>query len=257
MASDPEITDEELADLARLVDGTLPGERRAEVEARVAASPELARMVERQRTSLDAVRGTADIGAPARLRADIERRRAGRPAKRRRSWAPYRGAIAAVAATALALALVLPGGGPTVADAAALAQRPPTQAAPAAEPGTPQLLRAQVDDVPFPNYDAKFGWKAAGAREDDPDGRAARTVYYGKGGRTMAYTIVSGDALEYPADASKTKRGGVDYRSFSDDGRTVVTWERNGHTCVLSSDSAPAAELVELADWRGKGAIPF
>jgi len=35
------LTDDELADLARLVDGTLPAERRADVEARVAASPQL------------------------------------------------------------------------------------------------------------------------------------------------------------------------------------------------------------------------
>jgi anti-sigma factor RsiW len=39
------LSDEQLADLARLVDGTLPADRRAEVEARVAASPQLARIV--------------------------------------------------------------------------------------------------------------------------------------------------------------------------------------------------------------------
>jgi hypothetical protein len=49
----------------------------------------------------------------------------------------------------------------------------------------------------------------------------------------------------------------VEYRTFRDDGRTVVTWERDGHTCVLSSTEAPSAELLALADWRGKGAIPF
>jgi hypothetical protein len=255
------LSDEQLADLARLADGTLPADRRAEVEARVAASPELSRMVERQAVALDALRSTADTGAPARLRAEIDRRRgAGRAARGRPRRVAVRGLIAAAAATALALTLVLPGafqGGPSVADAAALAEKPPTRAAPAGVPGTPQLLRAEVDDVPFPNYAAKFGWKPAGAREDDPSGRGATTVYYEKAGRTIAYTIVSGDALDPPSDARATTRGGVEYRAFRDDGRAVVTWERDGHTCVLSGKAVPPAELVTLADWRGKGAIPF
>ena len=170
------------------------------------------------------------------------------------------GAIAATAAVALALILVLPGafsGGPSVAEAAALGGKPPTQPAPGAVPGTPQLLRKEVEEVSFPNYAAKFGWKPVGAREDDPSGRDATTVRYGKSGRTIAYTIVSGDALDPPSDARSTTRGGVEYRSFREDGRTVVTWERDGQTCVLSGKAVRSAELLSLADWRGKGAIPF
>jgi anti-sigma factor RsiW len=265
MAPEPELTDglsdDELADLARLADGTLPADRRAEVEARVAASPQLSRIVERQAAALEALRGTADTGAPARLRAEIDRRRgAGRAAGGGRRRVAIRGAIAATAAAALALGLVLPGalqGGPSVADAAALAQKPPSQAAPTGIPGTPQLLRASVDGVPFPNYAAKFGWKPAGARQDDPSGRRATTVYYEKGARRIAYTIVSGDALDPPSGARVTRRGGVEYRTFRDDGRAVVTWKRNGHTCVLSGTVVRPEELVTLADWRGKGAIPF
>jgi anti-sigma factor RsiW len=263
MESEPThgLSDDELADLARLVDGTLPADRRPEVEARVAASPRLASIVERQGVALDALRGTAGTGAPARLRAQVERRRGtGRAAARGPGRTVIGGAIAAAAVVVLALVLALPGafsGGPSVADAAALADKPPTQAAPGSVPGTPQLLRAEVDDVPFPNYAAKFGWRAVGTREDDPSGRDATTVYYEKDGRTIAYTIVSGDALDPPSDASSTHRGGVEYRTFRDDGRTVVTWERDGNTCVLSSETARPAELVELADWRGKGAIPF
>ena len=181
------LSDDQLADLARLADGTLPADRRAEVEARVAASPQLSSIVERQGVALDALRGTADTGAPARLRAQVDRRRgAGRAAGGGRRRVVLGGAIAAAASVALALILVLPGafsGGPSVADAAALAEKPPTQAAPGGVPGTPQLLRAEVDDVPFPNYAAKFGWKPVGARQDDPSGRDATTVYYEKGGR--------------------------------------------------------------------------
>jgi anti-sigma factor RsiW len=255
------LSDDLLADLVRLVDGTLPADRRAEVEARVAASPQLARIVERQGVALDALRGTADTGAPARLRAQVDRRRgSGRAAGRGRTRVVVGGAIAAAASLALALILVLPSafpGSPSVTDAAALAEKPPTQAAPGGVPGTPQLLRAEVDDVPFPNYAAKFGWKPVGARQDDPSGRGATTVYYEKGGRVITYTIVSGDALDPPSDARSTTRGGVEYRMFRADGRTVVTWERDGHTCVLSGKTVPPTELLMLADWRGKGAIPF
>jgi hypothetical protein len=198
---------------------------------------------------------------PTRLRAQVDRRRgAGRASGEGRRRVVIGGAIAAAASVALALILVLPGafsGGPSVADAAALAEKPPTQAAPGGVPGAPQLLRAEVDDVPFPNYAAKFGWKPVGARHDDPSGRGATTVYYKKYGREIAYTIVSGDALDTPSDARPTTRGGVEYRRFRDDGRSAVTWERKGHTCVLSGEAVRPAELITLADWRGKGAIPF
>jgi len=254
------LSDEQLADLARLVDGTLPADRRAEVEARVAASPQLARIVERQGVALEALRGTTEVGAPARLRAHVDRRRgAGRAGRGRRRVVIGR-SIAAAAAVALVLMLVLPSGfssGPSVADAAALAEKPPTQPAPRPAQGAPALLRADVDDVPFPNYAAKFGWKPVGARQDDPSGRGATTVYYVRGGRTIGYTIVSGDALDPPSDARSTMRGGVEYRRFRGDGRTVVTWERDGHTCLLSGKAVGPAELLTLADWRGKGALPF
>ena len=261
----PELTnglsDDELADLARLADGTLPADRRAEVEARVAASPRLSSIVARQGVALEALRSTSEIGAPARLRASVERRRgASRTARGGRRRVVIGQSIAAVAAVALALILVLPSGfsgGPSVADAASLAEMPPTQPAPGGVPGTPALLRAEVDDVPFPNYAAKFGWKPVGARQDDPSGRDATTVYYENRSRTIGYTIVSGAALDAPSDAGSTLRGGVEYRSFRDDGRTVVTWERDGHTCVLSGKAMRPAELLTLADWRGKGALPF
>jgi anti-sigma factor RsiW len=47
-----QLSDRELAELAALADGTLPADRRPEVEARVAASPELREPLERQRQSL-------------------------------------------------------------------------------------------------------------------------------------------------------------------------------------------------------------
>jgi anti-sigma factor RsiW len=251
------LSDEQLADLARLVDGTLPADRRAELESRLAESPQLARIVERQSAAVDALRETADTGAPARLRARVERRRGGATAGQRRP-ALIGGAIAAAAVTALALVVALPGaGGVSVASAAALGQRPATQPAPGVTPGTPQLLGAKVGNVPFPNYAAKFSWKPVGARQDGLSGRGATTVYYASGLRRVAYTIVSGSALHAPSGSRSTTRGGVEFRAFRSGGRAAVTWQRGGHTCVLSGAGVRPAELLTLADWRGKGAIPF
>jgi anti-sigma factor RsiW len=258
MEPDPatELSDDELADLARLVDGTLPAERRADLEARVAASAQLSNIVERQRMAVDALHGTADTGAPVRLRAQVERRRAPAAARGRLALG---GLAAATLAVALAVVLLLPGpfsGGPSVADAAAFGAKAPCEAAPRTSK-VPQLLQADVGGVSFPNYAAKFGWKPIGARHDRAAGRRAITVFYAKDGRTIAYTIVSGATLDAPSHATSTRRGGVEYRALEIGGRNVVTWKRGGHTCVLSGSAAAASELIALADWRGKGTIRF
>ena len=194
-----DLTDDELADLARLADGTLPPERRAEVEARVAASPELTEMVAAQGVTLQALRATTDIGAPASLRARVERRPADAPrGGSGASWSPSRPGSPRRRSSSPCCS-PCPKSGPTVNDAAAIAQKRPSTGAPAGVPGTPQLLAVKVDDVPFPNYKAKFGWTPSGEREDRPSGRHATTVYYKKGNRDIAYTIVSGDALKVPA----------------------------------------------------------
>jgi hypothetical protein len=255
------LSDDQLADLARLADGRLDPHRRDELEAEMAGSPQLWDIVERQSVALDALRETANVGAPARLRVHVAGRRgAGRSAVRGRTSLLVSGAAAAVAAVALALVLTLPSARsdrPSFADVASLADESATHATPRAVPGTPQLLRVEVDNVRFPNYAAKFGWRPSGARTDHPSGRDATTVYYEKGGRTIAYTIVSGESLNPPADARAVTRGGVEYRRLRDGGRAVITWERDGHTCVLSGSAARPAELIALADWRAKGAISF
>src|SRR5918911_3379575 len=110
MASEPDtdgLNDEQLADIARLADGTLPAERRAEVEANVAASPKLSRVLDAQSVTLEALRqNAAETGAPALLRARIERRR--RRTTRRRSprLMPSRVALV-LSAAAVAAALIL------------------------------------------------------------------------------------------------------------------------------------------------------
>jgi Anti-sigma-K factor rskA len=66
----------EIAELAALADGSLAPERRAALEARVAASSELAeRLAEQQRAVTLARSAAAEVEAPAALRARVEAQR--------------------------------------------------------------------------------------------------------------------------------------------------------------------------------------
>ena len=74
-----EAGDQELADLAALADGSLAPERRAAVEARVAASSELADLLAEQQRAVGFARNAAaEVDAPAGLRRRIEVQRSGR-----------------------------------------------------------------------------------------------------------------------------------------------------------------------------------
>jgi hypothetical protein len=255
--SESEPREEELAALA---DGSLTPERRAAVKALAESSPELSVRLDEQRRAHDLVReAAAGVEAPAALRERIEAQRRPRAAAgRRRRYAVGGAAVAVVAAVALVLALVLPSnvpGGPTVAEGAVLATRPATAPAPAA--ASPTLLALAVDGVSFPHWAKKFGWKATGARTDTVGGRRATTVFYEKAGRRIAYTIVAGDALAKPKGSTPLEREGTDLRVLTVGGRTVVTWERLGRTCILSGADVPVATLAKLAAWKGKGTVPF
>jgi hypothetical protein len=73
----------------------------------------------------------------------------------------------------------------------------------------------------------------------------------------IAYTIVSGDALGTPEGSTPLEREGTDLRVLTVDGRTVVTWDRLGRTCILSGSDVDVATLAKLAAWKGKGTVPF
>ncbi len=255
--SESEPREEELAALA---DGALSPERRAAVEALAGSSPELSVRLDEQVRAHELVReAAAGVEAPASLRERIEGQRRPRAAAgRRRRYAVGGAAGAVVAGVALVLALVLPSnvpGGPTVAEGAVLATRPATAPAPAA--ASPTLLELAVEGVPFPHWAKKFGWKATGVRADTIGGRQATTVFYEKAGRMIAYTIVAGDALGTPEGSTPLEREGTDLRVLRVDGRTVVTWDRLGRTCILSGSDVDVATLAKLAAWKGKGTVPF
>lgn len=244
-------------ELAALADGTLPDDRRAELEAHLLDSSELRALLAEQERAVALIRGAvADVEAPAGLRRRIEVARG-----RKRSLRPFGlvGIAATAAVAALILLLVLPGGvgGPTVAEAATLGALPPTAGAPPLQPGEPKLLAREVEGVPFPNWTEKFGWRAAGERTDTLDGRETTTVFYRKDGKEIAYTIVAGNALAEPEDAAVVRREGTDVRVFRHDGRLIATWLRGGKTCVLSGVDVGRDVLAKLAAWKGKGSVPF
>lgn len=244
---------EEAAELAALADGTLPAERRAEVEARVAASPELQELLERQRSALRAVQALAAEDAPPGLRADVEARRRALGAKRgrRRRLVPRLALAGAAAVAAAVVAAVVTSGGPgapTVADAARLATQVPSGPVPAPAGSAKGRLAIGVQGVAFPDFTDAYGWRALGARHGRVDGREATVVFYGKDGRRLGYVIVAGAALPRPEQARTQTIRQVEYQTLRLAGRPAVTWRRGGRTCVLVG-SATRAELLRLASW--------
>jgi anti-sigma factor RsiW len=245
----------QLADLSALADGTIDPARREAVEAEIARSPELSALYERERHVVALLHDArATDRAPAALRARIDAARPSRPVRVRRR-AIYGGSFAAaLAAVGLALALILPAGtpgAPSVSEAAALALRGIAAPPPAADRDGPGLILHQgVGDLYFPNWARAFGWKAVGQRTDRINGRVAVTVYYAWKGHRLAYTIVGSPALEAP-NAPTTRLAGTEMRTLMLNGRLVVTWKRDNHTCVLSTATGvPASELHRLAAWR-------
>jgi hypothetical protein len=99
----------ETPELAALADGSLPPELRAPLEARVAASPELAeRLAEQEQAVALARAAVEEVEAPASLRTSIESRRAWTRRAPRRVVLVAATAAAAVAAVAIGVAVFGP-----------------------------------------------------------------------------------------------------------------------------------------------------
>ncbi len=251
------LSDQEAADLCAFADGSLPAERRAEVEARVAASPELTALVARQRRALVATQALADEPVPSSLTASVEGllpRRAARPRRRLGLMLSAAGVLAAVAIAVVVLSVSSGPAAPSVAAAAELAMQIPN-APPPAVAGTGKLA-ANVGGVVFPDFQAEYGWRPAGMRRGEVGGRAATVVYYEKDGQRVGYAIVAGPALARPQAAASTTRSGVQYQTLAQQGQQVVTWRSGGRTCVMVGP-VPAGELVDLASWGGAGATSY
>jgi hypothetical protein len=231
--------DRTAADLAALADGSLAPDRREALLAR----PEMAD----QRDALAAIRATETVRAPARLRAAVSELESGAVGftgsarAPRRRWPVPAFSLAAIAAAVVAVFVLVGGSDPTVAQAARLALAPATRPAPAAHGET---LAASVDGVAYPYFDGT-DWQAAGSRADRLDGRKVMTVVYKNArGQRVGYAIAEGSALSV--------KGGrlVDGKRVLHDGETtIVTWLRDGHTCILAARGVDAGKLVDLANW--------
>jgi anti-sigma factor RsiW len=241
-----------LAELSALADGTLEPARRAEVRAWIDASDDLRRRFEEEKRAVVWLSAARERDrAPMALRERIEASRSA-TARRSRGWrrSPIgvTASVAAIVAVAVVLALILPAGSPgapSVAQAAALGALPPRLPAPEPQPNGPSRLRLAVGRLHFPNWRATIGWQAIGQRRDRLDDRSVLTVYYAKGGHTVAYSIVSGRPLPQAAGTSTT---GATYffQSFGLHGRHVVTWREGGHTCLLSAAGLSQPVLAAL-----------
>jgi hypothetical protein len=101
-------------ELAALADGSLAPEHRAEVEARIEASPILADRLAEQERAVGLLRGAGDeVEAPAGLRARLDAQRSARTVRTPRRLAVAGAAAAAVAAAAVAAVVVIGGSGST------------------------------------------------------------------------------------------------------------------------------------------------
>ncbi len=193
----------------------------------------------------------ATVRAPHSLRAAVaqERLAAGQPAPRRSRPLIF-AAAAAVAALVLAVAVVLVSGsdgtpGGSVADAAQVALRAPTDGPPArAGDGR---VRLSVGGVRFPDYAHWKGWRAVGTRTDTVAGRAAVTVVYGRGAKRVGYTIVDGRPLSIPEGAKPLRYDGLDFWVLRRGDARYITWQRDGRTCVLATRETQLGRLLEFA----------
>src|SRR5450432_2194883 len=155
------------AELAALADGSLPAERRAQLRARIDASPELAAALGEQERVVTMLRAL-DEPAPAALHARVREMTDGgatsRPAPRWRSL--FVPAATALAVAVAALVVLLGGGGssaPTVPQTAHLALAAATLPAPAEDTAHRNLLRLRVGGISFPYYGRTSRWEATGA----------------------------------------------------------------------------------------------
>jgi hypothetical protein len=203
----------------------------------------------------------AETSAPLGLRERIESdRERARPLTRRR-WLGLAGSLAAVAAAA-ATAIVISLGGtsaPGVLATVQLAGKGPALPAPKHDAAHPALLRAQIQGLPFPDWNAKFKWRASGARRDEIKGRDATTVYYdGETGARLAYTILGGSAIDPPEGSRTVRVRGTVLHVLNRGDQRVVVWDRAGHTCVMTAPAAvPEERLLDLAAWDSGGDVPF
>jgi hypothetical protein len=167
------------------------------------------------------------------------------------------GGLVAAAVVALVLILASAGGGGsaptlTLEQANALTLRPATMAAPVENLHADAQLAANVDGVPFPYWEDRFGWRSTGARIDNVAGRTVMTVFYTNAtGRRIGYAIVSGvPAPKLLSSGTVAWRDGTPYHVLRRGDSSLVVWLRNGRMCVVAGHGVSSATLLKLASWN-------
>jgi hypothetical protein len=138
-------------------------------------------------------------------------------------------------------ALVLPGGSPgapSISQAAEFGVRA-AQAPARVDAADPGQVAAGVQGTAFPTW-KRSGWTPTGVRTDTLRGRPVTTVFYAApDGTRVSYSIVGGRVL------AGTPAAGAAVRTEHRGGRWVVTWARDGHTCVLTAPDRFAVQHLQ------------
>jgi hypothetical protein len=247
-------------------DGSDPSERPIEIsrgspDQDIPVDPLDDELAERGRALIAAA--VAETAAPLALRERIEadRARARQTGGARRSrgvlgmLVPAAGLVAAVV---VALVLVLGGSNaPSVLATASLATRvrscrtgrgrPPTTSAQGVDRGHA-----------FPYWGDLLPVGSRGARDDKIKDRAAKTVYYQQPqGRRARPTRSSAATRSTRPRAPRRRPERGQALHHADKGRRIVTWTRNGHTCVLSAPVAvPEDKLLSSRRGRARATFP-
>jgi hypothetical protein len=219
-------TESELVQFVRAIDVRAPRELHGRIEALV---------TERSAPSGDGTRAAGSAAGP--------------------SWLPRRVGAAAIAAAIVLVGLVVAlsstGGSPAVSTgrAYALTQGTAAMRAPQPDPSADGSgLAARVEDVAFPNWEARYGWRSAGERIGRVASRAVTTVFYETySGRRIGYAIVAGTPAPSISGGVVRRVDGTSYRLTSVGGGHMVTWLRDGRLCVIGGADVGAGTLLALA----------
>ena len=248
-------------ELVGLADGSLRGQRRAEVERALEDRPDLRAAVAAQRHVLEAIKHASAQPAPHALRARLA---LAHPPARPRAQRRTLGLAAAgtgLAAAAAGIVVAVTGGTAvaqaSVLQAAAVSNRVSEQTVGQPPLGSNSLPGVAGGGLSYPYWQDHFGFVATGVRYDRIGGQAVTTVFYQRGSSRVAYEIVSGPTLRLGGAAGRTVRGGLVLRTLNSPRGQVVTWTRDGHTCVLVGDHTALPVLLKLASWRKGGRIPY
>ena len=255
MSEPSRISESDEADLAALADGRLEPARRDALEARLEAEPALADALARQRRGDRDAAAAGGISAPLALRERIEAMSA------RRSSPAGAACDGPACGSAFRRRSCRRGGGgrdrrardgrPAVGRVDRRRRQRPPVAAVTLDPSQPRLLKDNVEQSDSPTTRRSSGGKRTTRWDKIDAATPARSTT-----RSMARTSRTDrgrEQLSWRPGASRRARGTAAHVLRGR--RTVVTWRREGRTCVMSAEDVPTSTLLELAAWKGLGAV--